>query len=220
MSPGDFFKPISKRSPIVYVYCKHPLARKEIERALSLDSSLRGSVLPLPHPASSLEKGDRPLVIVFDICSVEDWPELVPKWISLGTSPVALLPAEGSTPADQLRVLYLGALGIVVLSADLEKELPMAVHSVASGRLWISRGTLNEYVRQNNLIATRLLSENQRFTAREEQVVKFIIRGFSNKQIGSLLTISERTVKFHVSNILQKAKAQNREELLQRLAPC
>lgn len=218
MSPGDSFEVTSKESPIVYIYSNHPLARKEIERALSADDSLRGSILPGPQPASCLEKVDKPLVTVFDICSIDDWPELISKWITIGSSPVALL-AEGSSHADQLRVLYLGVRGIVTLSADLDKELPMAVHSVAKGKLWISRGTLNEYVKQNSLISTRLLSDNQRFTAREEQVVKFILRGFSNKQIGSLLAISERTVKFHVSNILQKTRAQSREDLLQKLAP-
>jgi DNA-binding NarL/FixJ family response regulator len=100
----------------------------------------------------------------------------------------------------------------------LDQELPKAVHSVASGRLWIRREILNEYVRQTTLLSSQLPAQSKRFTAREDQVVKFIIRGFSNKQIASLLGTSERTVKFHVSNILQKAGIRSREGLLQKLA--
>jgi DNA-binding NarL/FixJ family response regulator len=85
--------------------------------------------------------------------------------------------------------------------------------------LWIRRDILNEYVRQNTLLSALLPVQAKRFTAREDQIVKFITRGFSNKQIASLLGTSERTVKFHVSNILQKAGVHCREGLLQKLAP-
>jgi len=57
----------------------------------------------------------------------------------------------------------------------------------------------------------------QRFTTREEQIVNFVVRGYSNKQIGSALGISERTVKYHVSNILQKSRVSTRKELLESI---
>ena len=218
LSSLDSFESNSQGPPIVYIYSKHFLARKAIENALGADDSLNGSIRPVPQAASNTATLDKPQVPIVDICSVENWPELVSKWTTVGSFPVALLPPDHSGYAEQLKVLYMGARGIVTLSTNLETELPKAVHSVARGQLWISRDILNEYVRQNTLLSAQLPVQPKRFTAREDQVVKFIIRGFSNKQIGALLGTSERTVKFHVSNILQKAGVHSREELLQKLA--
>jgi DNA-binding NarL/FixJ family response regulator len=153
---------------------------------------------------------------IIDICSVENWAEVVSEWFAGGNHTVALLPPDSSDATEQLKVLYAGVHGIVTLSENLTKELPLAVHSVADGKLWISRSILDKYVRQTNLLLSRLPTDNRRFTAREEQIVQFIVRGFSNKQIGSLLRISERTVKFHMTNILQKSNVENREALLQK----
>lgn len=55
------------------------------------------------------------------------------------------------------------------------------------------------------------------FTDREKEVAKMIRDGFSNKQIGKALFISEGTVKNYVSNIYLKAGVKNRIELINLL---
>jgi DNA-binding NarL/FixJ family response regulator len=217
LSPVESFEGQAQGPLIVYIYSKHFLARKAIESALGADSKLKESIRPEPHAAQCAETSDKPQVPIVDICSVENWPELVSRWIILGNLPLALLPPDHAGYAEQLKVLYMGVRGIVTLSSDLEQELPKAVYSVANGRLWIRGDILNEYVRQNTLLSAQLPLQVKRFTAREDQVVKFVTRGFSNRQIASLLGTSERTVKFHVSNIFLKAGVHNREDLLKKL---
>ena len=51
-----------------------------------------------------------------------------------------------------------------------------------------------------------------RFTPREQDVLRLLAQGLQNKEIAAALTISERTVKFHVSTILEKIGAGNRTE--------
>ena len=218
LSPVESFEPEAQGPLTVYIYSRHFLARTAIERALGADSTLKEAIRPEPQAAQCAETADKPQVPIVDICSVENWPELVSKWITLGSLPLALLPPDRCGYAEQFKVLCMGVRGIVTLSTNLEQELPKAVYSVASGRLWIRREILSEYVRQNTLLSTQLPVQARRFTAREDQVVKFITRGFSNRQIASLLGTSERTVKFHVSNIFQKAGVHNREALLRKLA--
>jgi DNA-binding NarL/FixJ family response regulator len=200
----------------VYVYSEHPLARKAIIDALNSDRCLRRCVKAVPFGPVHSAAGKERKVGIIDICSVENWATLVSDWFTDGNYTVVLLPLDSSSFTEQLKVLYAGVRGIVTLSENLIKELPLAVHSVADGKLWISRSILDEYVRQTNFLLTRLPVDAHPFTAREKQIVQFILRGFSNKQIGSLLRISERTVKFHITNILQKSNVGNREALLQK----
>jgi DNA-binding NarL/FixJ family response regulator len=52
---------------------------------------------------------------------------------------------------------------------------------------------------------------------REEEVIRLVVRGFSNRQISENLFISENTVQRHLSNIFEKVGVRNRRTLLKRL---
>jgi two-component system nitrate/nitrite response regulator NarL len=49
-------------------------------------------------------------------------------------------------------------------------------------------------------------------TAREEQILKLVSRGLSNKEVGRDLDLREKTVKHYMTNILQKLQVRNRVE--------
>jgi len=49
---------------------------------------------------------------------------------------------------------------------------------------------------------------------REKEVLKWIIEGKTNWEIGVILHISERTVKFHVQNLMKKLRATNRYHIV------
>ena len=49
-------------------------------------------------------------------------------------------------------------------------------------------------------------------SAREREVLELIVRGRSNKEIGSALGVAENTVKNHVRNILEKLQLRSRME--------
>ena len=51
-----------------------------------------------------------------------------------------------------------------------------------------------------------------KLTVRQSQVINFIVKGFSNKQIAYELGISEGTIKLHVSSILRALKVTNRTQ--------
>ena len=51
-------------------------------------------------------------------------------------------------------------------------------------------------------------------TGREEQIVKFIVGGLSNKQIAHEMGVTESTVKNHMTHILVKLGAVNRAHMV------
>ena len=48
----------------------------------------------------------------------------------------------------------------------------------------------------------------------EERVVKMVIEGYSNQEIGQKLFVTEKTVKFHLTNIYAKLEVQSRAQLI------
>jgi DNA-binding CsgD family transcriptional regulator len=55
--------------------------------------------------------------------------------------------------------------------------------------------------------------EDLGFTVREDQVLRGIVRGLSNKEIGAELHISESAVKKHVSSLIERTGLLNRVEI-------
>ena len=49
-------------------------------------------------------------------------------------------------------------------------------------------------------------------TPRERQILSILVQGRSNKEIGNTLDLSEKTIKHHLTNILQKLRVRNRVE--------
>ncbi len=112
-------------------------------------------------------------------------------------------------------LLRLGVKGIVT-HQQLETDLPRAVEAVAAGGYWVTRNLLSRFVDsivrrpgpQVPLMRTSSLSR------REKDVVQGLLENFSNKEIALHLNISERTVKFHVSNLLEKFGVRRRTDLI------
>ena len=59
--------------------------------------------------------------------------------------------------------------------------------------------------------------DTEDLSSREQQVLNWVAKGKSNKDIADQLCISTRTVKFHVSSILAKLKVKNRTEAALRM---
>src|SRR5216683_3835282 len=93
-------------------------------------------------------------------------------------------------------------------------ELPKAALALLRGRLWVPSEVLLAFVKQMKTVLDRQLLAGQSLTAREGQALQLLFRHLTNKEIAHQLNISERTAKFHVSNVLSKLGLQNRRNLL------
>jgi DNA-binding NarL/FixJ family response regulator len=128
------------------------------------------------------------------------------KFISL------LAPAEGND-ADKIRLLHHGIDGFVELSETWKTELPQAIRSVLGGQYWVRPQILAAFFKQAQVLEDAWLLHGKSLTAREGQILRLLMRHLTNKEISRQLTISERTVKFHVSHILAKLGLDDRRGL-------
>ena len=103
---------------------------------------------------------------------------------------------------DIYRALQAGAQSYLLKGVSFE-DLTDAIRTVFAGQRRISAAVAER-------LAERMATEE--LTARELQVLKLIVRGNSNKEIGKALTISEATVKSHINSLLSKLGVADRTQ--------
>lgn len=64
-----------------------------------------------------------------------------------------------------------------------------------------------------------IFSNKHNLTEREKEIVKFILEGYSNTEIGASLHISANTAKTHIFNIFKKTKVNRRINLIKKIKP-
>ncbi len=101
---------------------------------------------------------------------------------------------------------YLVAQGVsgYVLKESAFEELELAINQVVSGSVYLSP-LLTEFI--NN-------AKEPKLTNREKEIVQLAAEGISNKEIASQLLITERTIRFHFSNICLKLGANGRSNAI------
>ncbi len=113
---------------------------------------------------------------------------------------------------DQL--LKVGASGYV-LKLSAAEELIEAIRIVAAGGVYVDQQMAEKIT--NGYIRSQFLKgeiRHKELTTREEEVLRLIALGYSNKEISSQLTISVKTVESHKANLMQKLELRNRTEIV------
>jgi DNA-binding NarL/FixJ family response regulator len=132
---------------------------------------------------------------------------------NLGVRPIILTTyARDDLIIDGIRA---GARGFLLKDISAE-ELARAVRTVNQGQSLLQPIVATRLVEQIGRMARRE-PEREPLTPREMDVLRLLVDGARNKEIGARLHISHGTVRFHVGNIFQKLGVSNRTEAV-RLA--
>ena len=114
-----------------------------------------------------------------------------------------------------IEALQIGARGIVLKDA-VAGDLSQSLRAVLSGDYWIGgKRVVNLVGALHDLMKQAAVPERKTFglTPREMEVVGCIVEGCSNRDIAKQFTLSEETVKRHLSNIFDKTGVSTRLEL-------
>ncbi len=155
------------------------------------------------------------------------------------TSSVRSLVMSDALDSSRVTQLILHGAHGVVPSRTTRELLAKSIHTVLAGSFWVSRATVTDFVAliresasgmrvkmadakiEPGDIATgsaQIKSEAEiarlGLTRREIQVIGALVDGQTNKDIASTFSISEYTVKHHLTNIYDKLGVYNRVELV------
>lgn len=201
--------------PLVCLLSTHPLLLEEFTRKLSKSGLKAKSYrlrhvffedvnrLAIPSAAVYVVDGHDPFAVVLVGALVKRFPN----------SRVIVL-SEKFTDPNAFPLLELGAKGLLDYS-EATQRLPDAVKTVAQGGFWVERGLLSRFMDSIVRGGRRLAKGgSRRLSPREREVLECLLANLSNKEIAKKLNISERTAKFHVSNLLAKFDVRRRMDLV------
>jgi two-component system, NarL family, nitrate/nitrite response regulator NarL len=113
-----------------------------------------------------------------------------------------------------MQLLAAGATGYV-LKGSSGGDLFYAIEEVATGKEYISTSMATKVIREMRMAENRKAERaSVALNAREDQVVRELLNGASNKEIANTLNLSDKTVKHYMTQIMQKLNARNRVEVV------
>ena len=117
--------------------------------------------------------------------------------------------------ANSYSLLRLGVKGLLTYG-EARTQLCRALPLVAEGGFWVPRSLLSGFVDSILTSQSRRLKADSvtNLSRREQEVLDSLLENLANKEIAAKLNIAERTVKFHVSNLLSKFGVRRRADLI------
>jgi two-component system, NarL family, response regulator NreC len=109
--------------------------------------------------------------------------------------------------------LKAGASGYILKGAA-ESELISAVRTILRGELYVDPSMVRKLLSDEVAQVVQPPQPIEALTPRETEVLKLIVQGYTNRQIGDELNISIRTAESHRSNLSDKLGLHNRVELV------
>lgn len=195
----------------VLVVDDHPLFRQGVVASLTLDPGFRVvGETDRGEVALELARTLLPDVVLLDI-GMPGWGGIVTAQKLASACPAsAIVMLTASEDKDKLLdALKAGARGYVLKGVSA-RELAEVLRAAVAGEVYVSPSIAAEMlVSLTQVPAPDPLHE---LTEREHRILTLIGNGLTNREIGDKVSLSEKTVKHYVTNILQKLQVRSRVE--------
>jgi DNA-binding NarL/FixJ family response regulator len=196
----------------VLIWAKSAIARAGLEAIVQADARF---VVVRSHRDALIPAGaNSPDVLLLDMADAVTARPLVEPGEFDSTAQVILV--ERPTRGELLRLLQDGPKTILLRDSPAN-EITAALQAASEGLVALSPDLLETlWPVGSEIAAFDELPPGEPLTARESEVLALLADGAANKEIAARLRISEHTVKFHVSAILNKLGAATRTEAVTR----
>ncbi|HEX3660826.1 MAG TPA: response regulator transcription factor [Acidobacteriaceae bacterium] len=209
-------------SPIrILIADDHPLFRDGLRRLLQSEPGFEvvGEASDGDELLGLVRKA-KPDILLLDLSMPRRDGMAVLRELATAKIPVRTLLLTAAIDQGQIvQALRLGAYG-VILKESTTQRLFDSIRCVMAGQYWVGRESVSDLVRALRSAGgppdgggTGLRARDFGLTPREMEIVTLVVAGYSNPDIAQRCSISEQTVKHHVSNIFDKLGVSNRLEL-------
>ena len=195
----------------ILVVDDHPLFRQGVVHALKgePDFNLVGETAS-GEEALELARSLLPDVVLLDVNMV-GWNGIVTaEKISIACPATAIVMLTMADDKDKLLAAFKAGARAYVLKGVSAQELARVVRSAAAGEVYVSQSIAGEML--VSLTQGKAPDPLQELTERERSILALIGNGFTNREIGEKIFLSEQTIKHYVTNILQKLQVRSRVE--------
>ena len=157
----------------------------------------------------------RPDAIVMDLSMPGDTFATIEEIIARVPATRVIVFTASTTIQPAIELLEAGIAGYV-LKGSSSSELHEAIRMACRGETYVTPGFATKVI--VSMKTAEIRRKNQpaeaRLHLREEQIVNCLLKGFTNREIGETLNISEKTVKHYMTSLLQKLNVRNRVQLV------
>jgi two-component system nitrate/nitrite response regulator NarL len=195
----------------VLVVDDHPLFRQGVVSSLNAepDMAVIGETAS-GEQALAMAQEMLPDVMLLDI-SLLGWDGLITaERVTAACPATAVVMLTMWDDKDKLlAALKAGARGYV-LKGTSASELARIVRNAANGEVHVSPSLAADML--VSLTSEKINDPLQELTVREREILAGIGAGKTNREIAETLSLSEKTIKHYVSNVLQKLQVRSRVE--------
>jgi DNA-binding NarL/FixJ family response regulator len=191
----------------------HPIFRDGLVQSLEeTDAFEVVGVGGSAQEAVDLVEQHHPDLVVLDVSMPGSGLNAVKKIAIMPDAPKISMLTVSEDDSDVASALQAGALGYVLKGVSAE-ELRQALASIARGNAHISPGLADRVLKiMTQKTAAKSHDPIDDLTKREEDILRLVAKGQSNREVADALSLQEKTVKHYMTSIMEKLHARNRVE--------
>jgi two-component system, NarL family, nitrate/nitrite response regulator NarL len=202
----------AKASTKILLVDDHALFRESLVRLLEADSAMAvvGHCATIEEAFRIVEQSAPNLILLDYDLGGQKAPAMLRRLQEQGYVGKVLILTAGVSDHEARELLALGAAGIF-LKHDPPEILAKCVEKVMAGEIWLNQRHLRALIQappSQQEVRIRKLTE------REREVLRGLLEGLANKEIGVRLGVSESTVKSAMQQLFQKLGVRTRSQLV------